>query len=116
MRAVLAGDAEVSGRVKRVFPVVSENVELPYLVYRRTRMEQAPAKRRPGADTVYIEVLCYTAQYTEGVELAEAVRAALDGRQAEAGGLSMRSCTLEDSEETWENDAYVQELLFNIKL
>ncbi|MEG1345884.1 MAG: hypothetical protein RSC78_04060 [Acidaminococcaceae bacterium] len=50
------------------------------------------------------------------VELAETVRDALDGAQGEIPGLVMRSCYLVDSEEAWQDDAYVQQLVFNVKI
>lgn len=116
IRAILIADTEVSTRAKKVFPVVEDSAELPYIVYRRTQLEQDPVKGKRGADTVGIEILCYTKQYTEGVELAEAVRDALDGKQGESDGLVMRSCYLADSEEAWQDDAYVQQLVFNVKI
>ena len=116
IRSILMSDSEVSARVKKIFPVVEDSAELPYIVYRRAQLEQEPVKGRRGADTVGIEVLCYTQHYTEGVELAEAVRGALDGAQGEIDGLVMRSCYLSDSEEAWQDDAYVQQLMFNVKI
>nr|DAZ68387.1 MAG TPA: Protein of unknown function (DUF3168) [Caudoviricetes sp.] len=116
IRDILVNNAEVAARAKKVFPVVEDSAELPYIVYRRTQLEQEPAKGRRGADTVGIEILCYTQHYTEGVELAEAVRDALDGAQGEKDGLVMRSCYLADSEEAWQDDAYVQQLVFNVKM
>lgn len=116
IRAMLIEDSEVMARANKVFPVVEDSAELPYIVYRRTQLEQDPTKRGRGADTVGIEILCYTKGYTEGVELAEAVRGALDGAQGESDGLIMRSCYLADSEEAWQDDAYVQQLVFNVKI
>lgn len=116
IRAMLIEDSEVMARANKVFPVVEDSAELPYIVYRRTQLEQDPTKRGRGADTVGIEILCYTKGYTEGVELAEAVRGALDGAQGESDGLVMRSCYLADSEEAWQDDAYVQQLVFNVKI
>lgn len=116
IRAMLIEDSEVMMRANKVFPVVEDSAELPYIVYRRTQLEQDPTKGRCGADTVGIEILCYTKGYTEGVELAEAVRGALDGAQGESDGLVMRSCYLADSEEAWQDDAYVQQLVFNVKI
>lgn len=116
IRDILVNNAEVAARANKVFPVVEDSAELPYIVYRRTQLEQEPAKGRRGADTVGIEILCYTQHYTEGVELAEAVRDALDGAQGEKDGLVMRSCYLADSEEAWQDDAYVQQLVFNVKI
>lgn len=116
IRAVLTSDPEVTARAKKVYPVVEDTAELPYVVYRRTQLEQGQVKGRRGNDNVTIEVLCYTKGYTEGVELAEAVRDALDNKTAEIDGLVMRSCYLTDSEEAWQDDAYLQVLVFNVKM
>lgn len=116
IRAVLTSDPEVTARAKKVYPVVEDTAELPYVVYRRTQLEQGQVKGRRGNDNVTIEVLCYTKGYTEGVELAEAVRDALDNKTAESDGLVMRSCYLTDSEEAWQDDAYLQILVFNVKM
>lgn len=116
IRAVLTQDEAVSALTTKVFPVVADEARLPYIVYRRSNLEQVATKTPGGADTVGIEILCYTEQYTPGVELAEAVRSALDGRRAEIDGLVMRSCFLSDSEEAWQDDAFVQQLIFTVKI
>lgn len=116
IRGILIEDPEVMARAKKVFPVVEDSAELPYIVYRRTQFEQDPTKQCRGAEAVTIEVLCYAADYTEGVELAEAVRAALDYAKGESDGLVMRSCYLSDSEEAWQDDAYVQQMIFRIQI
>ena len=116
IRAVLVEDPEVAARTTKVYPVVADEAKLPYIVYRRTQLEQDATKGRRGADTVGIEVICYTEQYTPGVELAEAVRDALDGKQSTVDGLVMRSCHLTDSEEGWQDDAFMQQLVFTVKM
>ena len=60
IRSILMADDEVAARIKKIFPVVSDSAELPYIVYRRAQLEQTPVKTGRGADTVGIEVLCYT--------------------------------------------------------
>lgn len=116
IRAVLIENPEVSSRTSKVYPVVEDSAELPYIVYRRAGLEKGLVKNRRGNDSVMIEIQCYTAGYTEGVELAEAVRDALDGMEIEHEGLIMRACDLADSEEAWIDDAYVQSLIFNCKM
>lgn len=113
---VLTNDAEVMARANKVFPVVTDKATLPYVAYRRSRLEHNPAKGTQGADTVQIDVLCFSAKYGDGVQLAEAVRQALDGKQATKDTLIMRSCTIAGGEEYYENDAYIQELNFTIKV
>lgn len=116
IQQILTNDAEVSSRAGKVFPVVCDEAKLPYIIYRRTGMEQIPVKRVTGADTASIEIMCCTANYSEGIDLAEAVRAALDGISYSYNGLTLRSCTLVDSEESWQDDAYIQSLVFNVKI
>lgn len=117
IREILLSDAEVSKRTRRIFPIVIDEIKLPYILYRRASLKHNPTKSgSPGADTILIEMFCFTANYAEGVELAEAVRNALDYKQGEKDGLRMRSCTLDGSEEGWENDSFVQQLDFLINI
>lgn len=100
IRGILIADTDVMRIAKKVFPVVTDKAELPYVAYRRSRLEHNPTKaKNPGADTVQIDINCYAATYEKSIELAEAVRAALDYVQGEKDGLVMRSCTLVDGEE-----------------
>lgn len=117
IRAVLLEDPEVAKRTNKVFPVATDSAELPYILYRRTSLSPTPQKSgQPGADEIQIEVICFTERYGEGVELAEAVRAALDHVDAEECGLRLRSCYLLDSEEAYQDDAFVQQLVFSAKM
>lgn len=120
IREILLDSADVTARTNKIFPVAVDNAVLPYILYRRVALEQNPNKAgQAGADSVSIEVICFTADYDDGVELAEAVRDALDNKrdiQDDDETLVMRSCTLVDSEEAWQDDAYVQQLVFNVKI
>ncbi len=117
IRDILTHDADVNDIATKVFPVVTEKALLPYVAYRRSRLDHKPVKTGlPGADTVLIEINCYGKTYEDAIELAEAVRAALDNVQAEKDGLTMRSCYLSDAEEFYEDDAYVQGLTFSVQI
>ncbi len=117
IRNILLSDEEVKKRANKVFPIVIDKATLPYILYRRASLQHSPTKAGlPGADTVTMEVVCYTARYADGVELAEAVRAALDYKQGERDGVTMRSCVLTDSEEGYEDDAFLQQLIFQVKI
>ena len=117
IRDILTKDADVSRIATKVFPVVTDKAILPYVAYRRSRLEHNPVKTgMPGADKVQIEINCYSKTYEGSIELAEAVRAALDNAQGEKSGLAMRSCYLSDGEEFYEDDAYVQGLIFTVQI
>lgn len=116
IRSLLLASEAVSAITKKVFPVVTDKITLPYIYYRRLAMSTQQAKLSTGSDTVQIEVLCCADNYDDSLALAEAVRATLDTAQAEVDGLAMRSCVLTDCEEAWQDDAYVQQLIFNAKI
>ncbi len=117
IRDILMSNDDVKKRTNKVFPIVIDKAQLPYILYRRAALSHDPSKHgAPGADTVTMEVTCFTAKYAEGVELAEMVRQALDYASGESGGLRMRSCTLVDSEEGYEDDAFMQQLIFQVRI
>lgn len=117
IRDILTKNAAVMEIAKKVFPVVVDSAQLPYIAYRRARLEQNPVKAgQPGADTVQIEINCYAETYEKSISLAEAVRVALDHSKGEKDGLVMRSCTLIDGEEFYEDDAFVQNLSFRVQI
>lgn len=117
IRGALLADEAVSAITRNVFPVVVDNARLPYIAYRRVSFEQKAQKTGiKWADTVVEEVVCYAASYEESIRLAEAVRAALDGVQYAIGDLNMRCCTLTGAEEGWQADAYIQRLVFTLKI
>lgn len=115
IRDLLMADGRISHAVTKVFPVVTDTATLPYIAYRRKGM--VPDVWKGGnADTVSVELMVMAETYEASISLAEDVRRVLDGRQGESGGLRMRSCTLADAEEMWQDDAFVQRLVFNIKI
>lgn len=123
IRKILTEDEGVKAfGVTKVFPVVTDNALLPYIAYRRTSLEAAAVKQRADGspagwpDTTAVEIICFAQDYEGSVSLAEAVRAALDGKQAIVDNLRMRSCMMTDSEETFQDDAYVQRMVFTIKV
>ncbi|MBQ7212790.1 MAG: DUF3168 domain-containing protein [Muribaculaceae bacterium] len=113
---ILANDTAVKAIVTKVFPVVTDKAELPYVAYRREHLTHNAAKNRRGADELVVMVNCYAETYSDSVELGEAVRAALDYSRGKYGDIEMRSCTLTDSSETYAEDAYIQQLEFTIRI
>lgn len=114
---LLNNNKEIKGKkVTKIFPVVTYDAILPYIAYRRIDLSPALTKSASGADTVNIEICCFSASYQDSLELAELVRMALDFKAWELAGIKIRSCNLTNSSETWSNDAYTQSLIFTIKL
>lgn len=114
---MLLDSPAVAAVTDRIYPVVSDDQLLPYIVYRRVSLEQLPVKgHAPGSDATVVEVICFSQTYAGSVMLAEDVRQALEGRSWKGEGITLRSCFLSDSEEFYEGDAWAQRLLFQIKI
>lgn len=117
VRALLLDDAAFKTITEKVYPVSTDEALLPYVVYRRAKLNYKPVKVYAGPESVEVEVVCYASTYNGSIALAEAVRGALEvGVPTEAGGMLLRGSTLVDSDETWEADAYVQRLVFEMRL
>lgn len=118
---LLSHDDAVAAKSSKIFPVIAEDgASLPYICYRRGNMENVAVKGSAGADSAAVDVLCYAATYAEAIDLAEAVRNAMDGVQyacaTDGGTLIARSIRLTDAEEGWADDAYVESLSFTVKI
>lgn len=114
---LLTQSPEVQRITRRIFPIVIDDAQLPYVVYRRAALETQPTKSLQSADTITLEVACYAATYGASVDLAEAVRAALDHQQTTSPeGLRLRACILDDAEELWDSEAFGQLLTFRAKV
>ena len=117
IREILLADENVTAITSTVYPLVADESTLPYIVYRRTSLSQTPTKGgQYGADNIRVDVVCYGSSYSESVAMAEAVRGALDCVGGESGGLVLRSCYLEDAEELWDADAFVQSMTFKLSI
>jgi len=120
---MLTQSEQVMSIATRVFPVLiseDEDVRLPYVCYNRDRMLHTPVKNGGiGPDTATITIACYAESYTQSIELAEAVRSALEYQTYESAqdGIVMRSCVFADAREyADEENHFIQELTFLIKI
>lgn len=122
-RSVISAGVVISALLKEaldcdIIPVVLSvgSVKLPCAVYRVSGLENNPAKGVRGSDMALVEIACMGSRYSEAVELAERVRAALENRQSEVKGLNMRSCVLADIDNTWADDSYEVLLTFAVRM
>lgn len=120
IRAILLESDEVKSLIPdgKIFPLVTDETSLPYILYRRGALSQSPVKSKggPSCYSVTVEVHCFAESYSESLAIANAVVSQLDGVNASWEGLRMRSCTLTDAEETCDGEAVDQILQFEIKI
>lgn len=118
IREILTGSEDVMAITERVFPVVTDKADLPYVFYRVSSFDHDPTKGREGADVVGVEVTCCAETYAGCVNLAEAVRGALDYQacETEDGTLRLRSCTLTGYDQQWADGAHIGTLTFTLRV
>ena len=118
IRSLLMANEEISSVVTGVYPVVRSEASLPYIAYERSGFSQDGIKvRETGNDSITLILNIYSADYTEGVEIAEAAREVLDHAsytEDEDTGLVLTRSTLIDASEGYAADAFVQQLTFTI--
>lgn len=105
-------DNGIADKVTKIYPIASDKADLPYIIYRRTSVVTERAKWEVVEDKAIIRIAVLTEDYDSGTELAEEVRAALDGKDLTAYGVS--SCALTNTDETWMDDAFIQNLYFQL--
>ncbi len=121
---ILSECEDLASKVNGIFPVnTDEEVEFPFVAYRRTGTSISEVKTSRGTivgpEQTTIEVLCGAASYSEAIELAEIAREAIEGRIYEtrtAGGFAIQCGGLIDSDEFAEADGFFISLIFNIKM
>ena len=123
---ILGGDSELAVNCNKIFPIVSEaGARLPYICYRRAGLETRQYKGGTGissANTANFEVFCYAETEEQSLIMAERVVELLDGFEGEytdertGDHLVARSITLTEADEFWQDDAYCQNLTFQIKI
>ena len=77
----------------RIFPeVAQQDAVLPYVVYNISSNEPSDTKREPSKmDTAQVEVNLYSTSYTECIDMATHVRAALDRVTGTYSGVNVQS-------------------------
>lgn len=118
---LLEKDSGVVALAKRVYPVSSlQDEKLPYIVYTRTTSANDSTKN-DMRDSVSFFVDCYADTYAGAVNVAEAARAALEGRGKVYKGTSEKELhadyiKLIDASETYADEAYIERLQFAAKV
>lgn len=114
----LKASPAVSRMATKIFPVTTDEAVLPYVAYRRRNTQQVSVKGyQTGAETVTYEVACFAASYEDSVALAEYARYAIESSEGTAlDGLNVRAAVMVDSSEQWQDDAYVQTMVFELKV
>lgn len=116
IREILLADAEVSAQVgAHVYPLVAaEGTEGDFIVYSRQRYAKNMVKMGVWEDDCDVAVVGVSDNYDNAVALASKIDNALTGSHTNSDGRKVE-ITLIDSTETFEDNKYIETLMFNIK-
>lgn len=99
LRSALVANATVSGLIgTRVYPVLAPaTASLPLVTWRRSGIQREQTLVAPmGVPRVTVEYSIYGATYEQAREVADAMRAVLDGYGGTADNTTVRQTSLED--------------------
>lgn len=111
---ILSTDETLSGLTNgNIYPIVAEeSVTYPFVIFTKTDAYGQYTKDILSYDQATVQVAIAAVNYFQTVEIAERVRALLEGRRDNY----FYSITFDSVTEDYIEDAYVQNLTFNCKI
>lgn len=104
--------------ITNVYPLVAdEGTTFPFIVYRRIGLTPSSTKDRFNyKEMATVELIVASSTYDSGVELAEQVKSTLLGKRGTYNEINIGDIYLEDADEDYLEDTFVQKLTFNIEI
>ena len=116
IRDILLADEAVYNQVgNHIYPIVAaENTIGDFIVYSRQEYSKSSVKQGVYQDDCKVAVVVVSDNYDNAIALADKIDAALTGTHTINEGVGI-DITLFDSSETYEDNKYIETLLFSIK-
>jgi hypothetical protein len=116
VREFLLSDEDIKGQVgNNIFPIVApEDTTGDFIVYRRMQYSKQTVKMGVYQDTCMIAIVALSDNYDKSVELASKIDNALTGKRLLENGYKLQ-LELTDSTEMYEDNKYIQTIIFTIK-
>lgn len=118
INALLNADRGLSEMIgSRVFPIVSkEGTQYPFVVYRRNSVTPTYCKDGLASETASVDIVIASNTYTNSIEVADRVRAAIDKRACVFQDTTVSNIEMTTAEEDFVDDTYIQTLNFNFTI
>lgn len=98
---------------KKVFPVIADaGTTFPFITYRRSSSRDYDNKDSIYEESATVEIIVASNTYSESIDLAQKCREKLEGTKNK----KIKKISLVDAFEDYQEDAFIQTLVFNIKL
>lgn len=116
IRAILLADSAVTEQVgANIYPcVASENTNGDFIVYQRNKYSKEDTKMGVYSDNCEVAVVGLSDNYDRAIALASKIDNALTGYHIVGDGVKIK-IELKDSTEVFEDDKFIETLLFEIK-
>lgn len=116
IRALLLKNEEIVNQVgSNVFPLIApENTIGDFIVYMRNKYNKTAVKQGIYQDECEVAVVGISDNYDDALALASKIDNALTGQHTLDNGVRLM-ITLADSTETFDDDKYIETLIFTIK-
>lgn len=116
IRTILLKDEGIVKQVKtNIFPLIApESTEGDFIVYMRNKYSKSAVKMGVYQDECEVAVVAISDNYDSAVALASKIDNALSGLHTLENGVILQM-NLADSTEVYEDNKYIETLVFNIK-
>lgn len=101
----------------RIYPISSkESTFFPFVVYSRSSLTPNYTKdRHDTGDTVTVEIIAASDNYLNSVEVAEAIRRALENNRGKYEAFDVESAKVIASVEDFVSDTFIQRITFEFE-
>ena len=112
---LLSASAELKKYVdKKIYPLIADDgVTYPFIIYYRTSIRNIVCKDGFYDDEVGFSILVVSNSYIESLEIANIVRSIFEKNKLTD---TIYNCKVEDIDEDYNNNAYIQEIDFTCKV
>lgn len=98
----------------KIYPLVAdEGVTFPFVVFYRTQIRNVVCKDGYYEDEVGFSVIAVSNKYLESLEIANIIRSIFEKKKLTE---TIYNCTVEDIDEDYKENAYIQQIYFNCKI
>ena len=104
--------------ITKVFPlIVDKDTTYPFVVYKRSGLEPANTKDRYNfSEIATLDILIAANDYDNSIILAEKIKTIMEHSRGTYAGITIVDITLEDADEDYIEDAFIQKLIFKIEI
>jgi hypothetical protein len=116
IRTILLNDEGVVEQVKdNIYPIIApESTEGDFIIYMRNKYSKSAVKMGVYQDECEVGVVAISDNYDSAVQLASKIDNALSGPHTLENGVKLQ-INLADSTEVFEDNKYIETLVFTIK-